>query len=217
MLRQRLENEKQRRDQWFVSEVLPLEPMLVRFLRRNWPNASDIPDLLQETYARVYAAVQHSRPLHTKSFVYSTARNLMIDLLRKSQIVSIETLTDLEHLNVQTDEPDPERYVAGREELKLLQAVLDRLPSRCRRIVVLRKIELVSQREIVRRMGVTENIIEHDIAKAMRLFTEAIYGACGGHMEQAKTGALFKKVQAGLTRKDGVRQIARTRPNRRTG
>ena len=43
---------------WFVREVLPLEAALMQFLRRSWPNKSDIDDLAQEVYARVYEAAR---------------------------------------------------------------------------------------------------------------------------------------------------------------
>ena len=46
----------ERLDAWFVGEVLPLEPDLMRFLRRNWRNESDVADLRQELYVRLYDA-----------------------------------------------------------------------------------------------------------------------------------------------------------------
>jgi len=49
-------------DQWFMQEVLPLEPILTRFLQRNWRNETEIGDLRQEAYARVYEAAQRERP-----------------------------------------------------------------------------------------------------------------------------------------------------------
>ena len=41
-------------DQWFVEQVLPLEPALMRLLRRYWRSADDVADLRQEVYTRVY-------------------------------------------------------------------------------------------------------------------------------------------------------------------
>ncbi len=32
-------------DDWFMQDVLPLEPMLTRFLQRNWRNEAEISDL----------------------------------------------------------------------------------------------------------------------------------------------------------------------------
>ena len=41
---------------WFFREVLPLEPALMRFLRRNWRNSAELVDLRQDIYARIYDA-----------------------------------------------------------------------------------------------------------------------------------------------------------------
>ena len=70
-------------DEWFMRDVLPLEPMLTRFLRRNWRNEAEISDLRQEAYARIYESARRERPLQIKPFLFQIARNLMIDRLRK--------------------------------------------------------------------------------------------------------------------------------------
>ena len=68
---------------WFVREVLPLETMLMRFLRRNWRDRSDIEDLRQEIYVRVCEPAEVEVPKSAKSFVFATARDLLTDLVRK--------------------------------------------------------------------------------------------------------------------------------------
>ena len=60
-------------DDWFMQNVLPLEPMLTRFLQRNWRDEAEISDLRQEAYARVYEAAQRELPLQVKPFLFQTA------------------------------------------------------------------------------------------------------------------------------------------------
>ena len=62
--------------EWFVREVLPLEAILMHFLRHNWRDQSDIEDLRQEVYVRVCEAAQKQLPEQAKPFVLMTARNL---------------------------------------------------------------------------------------------------------------------------------------------
>jgi len=52
--------------------------------------------------------------------------------------------------------PGPNHSVAAREELRLLQSALDRLPPQCREAVVMRKIDGLSRKEIAARMGIAE-------------------------------------------------------------
>jgi RNA polymerase sigma-70 factor (ECF subfamily) len=91
-------------------------------------------------------------------------------------IVSFEAVADFDKLNVIDDVPSPERQVSAREELRHLQKALDGLPARCRQIVVLRKIDNLSQREVAKKLGVTEDVIESQVAKAMRLLAVAVHG-----------------------------------------
>lgn len=159
-----------------MEGVLPLEPMLLRFLTRNWRNRDEISDLLQEVYIRVYEAAAREQPRAVKPFLFAIARNLMIDRLRQMNVVSFEAMADFEKLNVIDDEPSPERLTSAREELRQLQKALDALPPRCRQIVVWRKIDGLSQREVAQKLGVTEEVVESQLAKAVRLLAASVHG-----------------------------------------
>jgi RNA polymerase sigma-70 factor (ECF subfamily) len=161
-------------DNWFVCEVLPLEPALVRYLRRNCREEDEIADLRQEVYVRLYEAAGQKRPDLIKPFVFATARNLLIDRARRAHIVSIEAFSDLDMLDLCVDELTPERHATGHEELLLLQAALEELPDRCREVVKLRKIDGLSQREVANHMGITEDTVEKQISKGMRALANAM-------------------------------------------
>lgn len=159
---------------WFVDQVLPQEAMLERFLRRNWRDADEIADLRQEVYARVYDGCARGKPESAQAFLLTTARNLLIDRARRAQIVSIETYADIEALAPSMDELSPERHLAARSELKLLQLALNLLPARCREVIELRKIEGLSQREVASRMGITEDTVERQVSKGVRALALAL-------------------------------------------
>jgi RNA polymerase sigma factor (sigma-70 family) len=164
-------------DDWFVSEILPLRPALQRFLRLHWHDEADTSDLLQETLVRVYEAARDNRPRLPKPFVFMVARNLMIDKIRQKQVVSIDRMQDFEWSNIIDEAPSPEQYTAAREELRLLQEALDELPQPCKQVVMLRKIEGISQSDVARRLDITEDAVEHLVAKGIRLLKKSIYGS----------------------------------------
>lgn len=163
-------------DAWFIDEVLPLEAALTRFIRRNWADADEVVDLRQEVYARVYDAARRGRPLQTKAFVFTAARNLLIDRARRAQVVKIETVTDLESLHVPVDEAPADRRLIAREELKLLSDALGKLPPRCREVVTMRKIQGLSQRETAKALGITEDTVERQVSNGVRALAEALFG-----------------------------------------
>jgi RNA polymerase sigma-70 factor (ECF subfamily) len=163
-------------DNWFVREVLPLESALTQFLRRSWRNRSDVDDLCQEVYVRVYEAAQKEIPDPVRPFVFAVARNLIINRVRREQIVPIESLGDLDALNIAADEPGPDRNAMAREELRRLQSALDNLPPRCRQAVVLKKIEGLSRKEIAQRMGISEDTVHRHLTEGRHALADLLYG-----------------------------------------
>jgi RNA polymerase sigma-70 factor (ECF subfamily) len=161
---------------WFVREVLPLEAALMQFLRRSWPNKSDIDDLAQEVYARVYEAAREKIPQPVKPFVFTIARNLLIDRVRHEQVVPIEAVADLETLGVAVDAPGPDRSVIAQDELRRLQAALEKLPPRCREVVVLGRIEGLSGKEISQRLGIGASTVSEHLATGMNTLADLLFG-----------------------------------------
>ena len=101
---------------------------------------------------------------HTKPFVLTIARNLLINRVRQKQVVSIEAVADLDALNIAIDEPGPDRAAIARDELRRLQSALDHLPPRCREAVLLRQVDGLSRREIAAHMGIAEKTVKRHLA-----------------------------------------------------
>jgi RNA polymerase sigma factor (sigma-70 family) len=163
-------------DAWFAREILAHEAPLVRYLGRMWPAKDDVHDLRQETYLKVYEAAAKERPRAAKSFLFATARNLMVDRMRRRRIVSFEPGWDLDELNVLVDEISPERSAGAAEELQALARAIDSLPPRCRQVVWMRRVEEKSQKEVAACLGIGEAMVEKHIAKAMRRLADALFG-----------------------------------------
>ncbi|HTO39762.1 MAG TPA: RNA polymerase sigma factor [Rhizomicrobium sp.] len=161
---------------WFVSEVLPLETVLMQYIQRNWRNQSDVADIRQEVYVRVYEAALHELPEQAKPFVLTTARNLLINRVRREQVVPIEAVADLESLGAAAEEPPPDRVVMAREELRRLQLALDSLPQRSREAVVMKQVDGLSRRDIALRMGVGEETVKRHLTNGMRALANFLYG-----------------------------------------
>lgn len=156
-------------DAWFVREVLAHEGALMRFLHRNWRDHDEVGDLRQEIYVRIYEAAGNRLPDSPKAFLFATARHLLADRVRRQRIVSITAVGDLEQLNVLKDEIGPDRWLGGRQTLQRLADAIDRLPDRCREVVWLRRVEDLPQKEIARRLGISEKTVEKHIAKGCRM------------------------------------------------
>ncbi len=170
------DNPSARVDDWFDREVLPLEALLMQYLEHNWRNRSDLADLRQDVYVRVYQAALENLPEKPRQFLIATARNLLIDRVRHEQVVPIESAADLETLGVALDAPGPERIVMARDELRRLQAALDRLSPRCRQVVILARIEGFSRTEIAQRLGITEVTVSSYLTQGICALADILHG-----------------------------------------
>jgi len=163
-------------DDWFANEILVHEGALMRYLQRCWYQRDEIPDLRQDIYVRVYEAAAKARPAMPKSFMFTVARHLMTDRLRRARVVSIDAVGDIDALNVLIDDISPERRLGARQELQRLAEALDRLPPRCRQVMWLRRVEDLSQKAVAAHMGISEKTVEKQVAKGMRLMADHFYG-----------------------------------------
>jgi RNA polymerase sigma factor (sigma-70 family) len=174
-------------DQWFAEQILSHEVSLTRYLHRVWPNMSEIPDLRQDIYVRVYESARDTRPASPRAFLFATARNLMTDNIRRSRVVSIEATADAAALDTLVDEVSPERHVGASQELQRLALAFDSLSDKCRRIVWLRRIEGLSQRQTAERLGVREVAVESQLARGMRALARAVFGSSDGGRDPAES------------------------------
>lgn len=173
-------------DQWFTEQILSHEVSLTRYLNRVWPNMSEIPDLRQDIYVRVYESARDSRPDSPRAFLFVTARNLLIDHIRRSRVVSIESTADGAALEALVDDVSPERNVGARQELQSLALAFDSLSDKCRSVVWLRRIEGLSQRQTAERLGLREVAVESQLARGMRLLARAVFGSDDGGKDTDK-------------------------------
>lgn len=164
-------------DHWFATEVLPHEGLLRRYLLRVWRNPSEVSDLIQEVYVRVYERARDQRPQQPKAFLFATARNLMTDNLRRNRVVSIDTVQEVDAIDALVDEMSPERHLSARQDLGRLAQAFDSLSEKCRDVIWFRRVEGLSQRETADCMGLKEEAIESQLARGIRTLARAVFGA----------------------------------------
>jgi RNA polymerase sigma-70 factor (ECF subfamily) len=177
-------------DQWFSEQILSHEVSLTRYLHRVWPNQSEIPDLRQDIYVRVYESARDSRPASPRAFLFATARNLMTDHIRRSHVVSMEATSDVAAFDALVDEVSPERQVGAKQDLQSLSLAFDSLSDKCRRVVWLRRVEGLSQRQTAERLGLREIAVESQLARGMRTLARAVFGSNDGGKDADKSYGL---------------------------
>jgi|GEM_PF-181049 len=161
---------------WFKATILPHEPVLRRHLRRIGVNGMEIEidDIVAEALARAYEIEDCSRIDRGRSYLFSIARNLVLDAARRRKIVAFDTFADVDALNLVDEQASVEATVTAREELRRLQKAVDRLPPRPREVFLLRRIEDLTVEQVAVRLSISVSTVEKHFTRAMVQLTEAM-------------------------------------------
>lgn len=163
--------------QWFKTEILPLERSLMVFLRRHWRAPEDLIDFRQDIYERVLAAAaENGLPQSAKAYLFVTARNHLINQVRRQQVVSFELVADMEGVDQEVDIFAADRNLDARDELRRIAAALDLLPARCREVIRLRRIDGLSSKEAAAQLNVSLSTVEKEFTHGMRAITDYLLG-----------------------------------------
>lgn len=157
--------------EWFKAVVLPHEAAVRARLRRICPPGFDVDNLVAESLARAYQAHEFARVTAGRSYLFAIARNLLIDALRRETIVSLDFVADLDVLR--SDDAAVERQIQARDELRWLQALVDRMPVQWRKVFLLRRVHDLSPATIAGQMGLSVSTVEKHLAKALKLVAQA--------------------------------------------
>lgn len=162
---------------FYRATVTPLR----RYLARLLGNTAEAQDVAHDAYLRVYPA-EGKRPAEKpEALLYTTARRLAINRLKRRSIAPFAT-----------EAPHPEtaaalapgvvQQVMARQELQQLERAIAQLPEGCRAVLLLRKVELLSHQEIAQRLGIAVSTVEKQHARALRLLRAALAPTSDGHI-----------------------------------
>ena len=145
---------------WYDEEVRPHAAALRAWLRAQFPSLLDPDDLVQESYLRLLRMRESGGSVvNTRAFLFTTARNVALDLVRRDRVVTMESLVTAAPSSVIEVRHDVAESVSRAQEIEILHEAIRALPDRCREIVTLQKIHALSNREIAERLGLSVNTV----------------------------------------------------------
>ncbi|WCS28461.1 sigma-70 family RNA polymerase sigma factor (plasmid) [Methylobacterium sp. NMS14P] len=142
---------------------------LQRFLLRKLGNPADAADAAQETYLRLVKALTTTDLEQPRLFLFHLARNVAANLGKRRRFEAglFRSMTDLELSSVVDGRAQTETQVIAREQLRLVAAAIDGLPPRCRETFLLSTVEGLSNGAVAARLGVSRNMVEKHLIKAL--------------------------------------------------
>ena len=178
---------------WIARHILPYEPDVRRWIRRSSYAGPEEDDLIQEAYCRIARSQRVDQILDGRAYFFSVVKNLLIERLRRERLVRFEAMAELEDLFIIDTEVSAERRMLDKEELSLVMTLLASIPARCRSIMLLRRVEGLSQRETAQRLNISENVVEKETAAGLKLLSQALAATADQHGYLPRTRRLHGK------------------------
>jgi RNA polymerase sigma factor (sigma-70 family) len=157
-----------------LREFTSNQAALRRYLARWFSRAQDIEDMAQEAFLRAYAAEARQTILMPRAYLFRVAKHVALNELsrrRNSRSQPLEDFVDPDVVGFDT-KPGLEQEVEGRRQLAVFAEAAAALPDQCRRVLLLKKIDGLSQRQIAEKLGIAESTVEKHLAKGLLLTRE---------------------------------------------
>ena len=128
---------------------------IYRYVFYHIKSKTDAEDITGEVFLKAWRAISSCRDKENtfSQWLYRIAHNQVVDEIRKRQRRPSLELDDVETIS------DSESSVEGYSEQQELLKVIDRLPSNQRRVIILKFIEGMDNREIAKIMGKSEGAL----------------------------------------------------------
>ena len=151
-------------------------PALLRYLQVRGATAEEAQDILQEVHMKLWAE-QIGPVEQVRAYLYKMANNHFL-LHRRTN--SRRTRREEDWLVAQVgtqpelaEEPSVEAGVMAREQLGILQRVLDALPERTRAVFLRFRVDGEPQREIAADLGISVSAVEKHLIRAYQAVAAA--------------------------------------------
>ena len=147
---------------------------LLGWLYRRLGCSDTSADLAHDTFLRLLRKSDAPNIKEPRAYLSTVAHGLVVNHWRRKDIEKAY----LKALAARPEPlaPSPEERELVIEALKAAVAILDGLPQRAREIFMLSQMDGLTYPQIAQRLGITVNIVQKDMIKAMSRCYLAVYG-----------------------------------------
>ncbi|MEM8498261.1 MAG: sigma-70 family RNA polymerase sigma factor [Pseudomonadota bacterium] len=152
---------------------------LQAFLRTRLDSPELADDLLQDLYLKLDSYTVSKKIQAPRAFLYRAANNLLADHFRTQARRDAKHQAAADPADEATDERTPEQIALQRERLRLLQRAVTALPDKCQQVFRMRRFEELEKEVIAARLGISVNMVEKHLRKALSECQSALAARLG--------------------------------------
>jgi len=148
-------------------------PRLKGYMMGRGMNAEAAEDLAQETMIRVWnkAAMYSSAKGQVSTWIFTIARNLHIDSVRRDKIVSFTDLADFDQAD---EDPVSDENLIATEETELVAHAIAKLPGEQKEIIEMAFMKDMTQTEIAGKIGLPLGTVKSRMRLAYQKLSKSL-------------------------------------------
>lgn len=148
----------------FQRDVLPLKDKLFRIAYRITFDKMEAEDIVQETMIRIWNKRKEIDDISSvEAFCLVIAKNLAIDRSQKKEVQNLKLDTQSEQITISRG---PHENLVNKEQMQLIDRLINELPEKQRLIIQLRDIEGHSYKEIAEVLNLPEEQVKVNLFRA---------------------------------------------------
>ena len=175
-----------------LAEFKNSQLSLRSFISRYVISPQDIDDVSQETFLRAYKAEKEKEIEHPKAFLFQIAKNLMLsEFSRKARKIT-DYIEDYDGTQELLNTDNLESNVMAQQKLGIYCEAVASLPTQCRRVVIMKKVYGMQNKEIARRLDLSVSTVEKHLSKGIRRLNSTITTRYGEQETQSESQQIIK-------------------------
>lgn len=175
-----------------LTEFKNSQLSLRSFIARYVISPQDIDDVSQETFLRAYKAEKEKEIEHPKAFLFQIAKNLMLsEFSRKARKIT-DYIEDYDGTQELLNTDNLESNVMAQQKLGIYCEAVASLPTQCRRVVIMKKVYGMQNKEIARRLDLSVSTVEKHLSKGIRRLNSTITTRYGEQETQSESQQIIK-------------------------
>lgn len=173
-------------DEAFTSLVDAYNKKIYKLIYYKIPNKEDVEDLTQEVFLKVYRSLkQFDQKRKFSTWIYSIAKNLCIDYLRKKRLKSVSLDAPLFpqediFLEIPDEEHEPELILEKTDQQETIIEAINQLSEEHQLVIKLRHFKSYSYDEISEILDIPVGTIKSRIYRARKKLKDILYQEEGG-------------------------------------
>ena len=146
-----------------------MEAPLIAFIKALVGAEEVAEELYSDLFVKIWAR-RHTLPAaaQPRNYIYTMARNLALDFLKKERHLHSIEFNDIDPLLVKDQSPTPEEQVISKEMIRKIESAINILPARCRLIFKMVKEDGFKYKEVAALLGISVHTVEVQMSIALK-------------------------------------------------